>query len=498
MAAVVSVGVVGLGAENWRRGLLALFFVGVLQDVFRKLTPGAPAYFILWVGVVFVVVALLAYGRGALRGIEPLYLRDRALANAWRFFFAVVVLQAIHALLRWGNPFVPMLGLFFYLGPVVALLVGIAYVRSHRCIDRFLIIYVLIMAPAALTVYLAPQFGGQFPVLRDVGVFTGTQMMIYDVGAAIESNSGVLRVGELAAWHAATSIMFLLILMVRRPSLVFRAVSMVLIAALVGAIVLTGRRKMLMTLVVFLSFQWVLFALLRRGLTKATGAMLALVVAGTLGFAALGLEQGDSSRSLYAQRSLTVFESVDDRIATARNLFVSAWHRSGGIGLGAGIAGQGARFAGGGGSARAVGGSAEAGVGMILVELGLLGVIAVLWLLYRLSIRMWYGLRVLAKRNIMMMSYAVAFIALLVSNLATFSVATQLYGDLLVLITLGLVAGMLFALINAGLLQRRARGNGSMPAERRDEDSSGSDTHAPGSECSAPSGMNCPVLAKER
>ncbi|TVQ86609.1 MAG: hypothetical protein EA400_12695 [Chromatiaceae bacterium] len=450
-------GVFGLVADNWRRGVLALFAVGVLQDVFRKLTPGAPAYFILWVGVVFGVVVLFALSRGAVRGLRPLYLQDRALADAWRFFIAVVLLQAIHAWLRWGSPLVPVLGLFFYLGPVVALLVGMAYAKSERWIDRFLAGYVLIMLPAVLTVYLTPQFGEQFPVLRDVGVLTGTQITIYDVGTALESYSGVLRVGELAAWHAATTIMFLSILMVRRPGLIFRAFTIFLIAALVGAILLTGRRKMLMTLVVFFSFQWVLLALLRRGLTKGTGTLLALVVGGTLAFAVFGLEQTDSPHGLYAQRGLSVFDSLDERTTTARRLAVSAWHRSDVIGLGAGVAGQGARFAGGAGSARAVGGAAEAGVGMILVELGLVGVIALLWLLYRLGVRVWYGLRVLAARHRMMLPYASAFVAMLVANLATFAVATQLYGDLLVLITLGLTAGMLFALVNAGLVQQRVR-----------------------------------------
>jgi hypothetical protein len=287
-------------------------------------------------------------------------------------------------------------------------------------------------------------------------VITGTQIVIYDVGTILESYSGLLRVGELAAWHAGTSIMFLTILVARYPSLTFRALAVLLIAALVGAILLTGRRKMLMTIVIFFAFQWILLALLRRGLTKGTVTLLALVSSGTLVFSLFGHEQRDTEQALYAERGLTVFESVDDRLTTTKDLLSSALQRSGGIGLGTGIAGQGARYAGGSGSAWAVGGSSEAGIGMIMVELGLVGFIASLWLLYRIGYRVLQGLFALARPgNDSMLFYAVSFVAILVANVATFSVATQLFGDFMVLITLGLVAGALFALLNLGLLQRR-------------------------------------------
>ena len=47
--------------------------------------------------------------------------------------------------------------------------------------------------------------------------------------------------------------------------------------------------------------------------------------------------------------------------------------------------------------------------------------------------------------------YAASFAALLIANIATFTVATQVYGDHVILIVLGLVAGMLFSLAMAGI-----------------------------------------------
>ena len=44
-------------------------------------------------------------------------------------------------------------------------------------------------------------------------------------------------------------------------------------------------------------------------------------------------------------------------------------------------------------AARAVGGSSEAGLGKIVVELGIPGALVILWLLYRLALRVWQGFR---------------------------------------------------------------------------------------------------------
>lgn len=454
----ISLFVISLVMSDWRRGLLTLLVIGVLQDVLRKLTPGAPASFILWTGSLFAVVMLVAYGRGAIKGLRPLYLHDARLEKSWIWFILVVLLQAGNALVRWGNPLISVLGVVFYLGPVAALLVGAAYVRSEQQIERFLKTYVLIMVPAALTVYLSAEFADQWPVLRDVGTFTGTQLVIYDAGTVLVSHPGVFRVGELAAWHAATSIAFLSVLGMRYPSLVFRLFIGVLAVALVGAIILTGRRKMLMALPIFFSFQWVLLILLHRGLTRRTGALLTMVLAGALAFSFLGHEEQVTRGSYYAQRGESVFESTDERLQTTQNLVISAWYRSGGIGVGAGVAGQGMRFAGDSGGAQyAVGGSAESGLGMIIVELGAPGVVVMLWLLFNLASRIWKGLRMLRFVNERLLVYAVSFVALLLANLATFGVATQLYSDHVVLIVLGLVAGMLFALVNAGIEQYHAQ-----------------------------------------
>ncbi|MFZ1574944.1 MAG: hypothetical protein WAT36_06875 [Chromatiaceae bacterium] len=451
LAVLVSFFVIALTLGDWRRGLLAILVLGVLQDVFRKLTPGVPGYYLVWGTAMFGVTIAVAYANGAVRRLRPLYLYDPRLKAAWGIYFLVVLAQVGHAWVRWGNPQVPLLGLVFYLGPIAALLVGVAYANSERRITTYLTAYILIMAPAVLTVYLSLEYSDQWPVLRDIGTFAGGQLIIFDQGVALESYAGILRTGEIAAWHAATAAAFLIMLATRNPSLAFRIVAGLMVVALVGAIILTGRRKMLMTLTIFLTVQWALLIFLHKGVTRQTLTLLMLGVVGSFAFTLLDPQEQASESDLYLQRGVTVFADVGGRVQTALNLLESALARSSGIGLGAGIASQGMAHVEGRMAAKAIGGSSEAGLGKVVVELGIPGALAILWLLYCLALRMWQGLRLLGRASESLSYYAASFAALLIANIATFAVATQVYGDHVILLLLGLVAGMLCSLAMAGI-----------------------------------------------
>ncbi|MBK8640015.1 MAG: hypothetical protein IPN92_17680 [Chromatiaceae bacterium] len=455
LAALVAFFVIALTLGDWRRGLLAILVVAVLQDVFRKLTPGVPAYYLLWTTMTFGTVFATAFVGGAVRSLRPLYLYDPRLKVAWGLFFLVVLAQAGHALVRWGNPQVPVLGLLFYFGPVAALLLGVAFASTERRITAFLTAYVLIMTPAALTVYLSLEFSDQWPILRDIGSFVGSQLVIYDVGTALDSHPGLFRVGEIAAWHAATAAAILIMLATRRPSLTYRIIAGLLVVALVGAILLTGRRKMLMALTIFVAVQWALLAFLHKGVNRQTLTLLVLGVVGSFALTLLDPQERNSESDLYFERGVTVFGDVSGRFQTSLDLLRSAVSRSAGIGLGAGVSAQGTQYAG--GVSGAVGGAAEAGLGKIVIELGIPGALVILWLLYRIARRLWEGFRLLAQASESLSYYAASFAALLIANIATFTVATQVYGDHAILILLGLVAGMLFSLAMAGIELRAER-----------------------------------------
>jgi hypothetical protein len=319
-----------------------------------------------------------------------------------------------------------------------------------------------VVAPAALSVYLSPALEEHWIVLQEVGEIFGGELIIYDVGTALESYSGIFRVGEIAAWHAATVAIFLIILASRDHSLGLRIGMGVLVVGLIGAILLTGRRKMLMTLTIFVVTQWALLTIFRRGGSRVVVTLLILGIFGSLGLALL---DPSSDKGLYLQRGISVFDDAIERLLTAINLFSPAIPRSYGIGLGAGVTAQGSQHVGGVGVS--AGGVGEAGIGKIVIELGLLGMIAVVVLIVRLSVRLFTNLKFLSQTSERLLYYSVSFIAFIVANLATFTVATQVYGDYFVLTIIGLVAGILFSVTLVAVRLRSASLENTPPAQAR-------------------------------
>ena len=444
VALLVSAIVVLITISNWRYGLISIVAIAVLQDVLRKLTPDVPSYYILWSVVMFAMVAMVALSRNALQNQATLWLGDERLKGAFYLYFALVALHSLHALLRWGTPVVPIFGLLFYLGPIIALLVVLAFARHPVWMKRFVGAYLLIMVPVCLTVYLSPQFKDSIPVLREVGSFVERELIIYDAGTILYSYSGLLRVGEIAAFHAAISAGLLSIVLYQRDSSTFkRALALLLIILLLGAISLTGRRKMLMALSIYWILQFTLLNILRTGYSRRMLVFAILGLSVTLG---VGLVSGDSESSLYLTRGASVFGSVSARVETSVDLFQSALDRSSWLGLGAGVASQGMRYTGV-DLFRYVGGSSESGIGLIAVELGVPGILVIAWLAFNIARVIWNKLRMIAEVDDTLLIQSVSYVALLLANAATFATATQLYGDYFVLITLGVLAGGLYACV---------------------------------------------------
>jgi len=426
-----------LSLSDWRRGLLAVILIGVLQDVLRKLTPGVPTYFILWSMTLYLFIAGLAFLNRMLPPFRTLYMHDEKARNAWNFFLLLIVLQLLNAFVRWGSPATIIFGAIFYLGPVLSILVGFAFAKHPARIRQYLVFYLIILIPTCLTVYLSPDFQDGWPVLRDVGSFIGSGLKIYDVGAILESYSGILRVGEVSAWHAATACMFLIVLVMTHRSTSNWLVSIVLAALLIGVIILTGRRKMLMTLSIFIFAQWALLARYQKGVGKLS---VLIILFGTLSSFSFTLLEPSSEESLYLQRSSTVYGESTERFGLALDLMRSAFNQSSGIGLGAGAADVGGRYAGVRQSS-GITGAAESGLGKVMIELGLLGILSLAWLLIVIARSLLRNLRVLIKLDKNLFFYQVSFLSFLFANAVTFCVATQVYGDYFILTIIGTVAG---------------------------------------------------------
>jgi hypothetical protein len=90
--------------------------------------------------------------------------------------------------------------------------------------------------------------------------------------------------------------------------------------------------------------------------------------------------------------------------------------------------------------------AAEGGLGKMAMELGIPGILVALWLVRALGHHLHEELAPLATRSPKHARMAFGLLAFLLANVATFSVATQAYSDLFVLLILGWCLGFLFAM----------------------------------------------------
>lgn len=443
-----------LAFKNWREGFALCVVTALLQDPARKLAPNQPVYFVILVGVVFGAAWLGAMTtRVSLAPGKMLGWRQHV-GLPFAFFVVVVLLQASHSLASFGNPAMTGIGLLSYLAPIpaIALAYRFALSRGDAGLLRWMKFYVLMATLALGTVYL--EFSGfDWRGLGEVG----SGMVLYGTGIKYKGNAGIFRATEIAAWHAATVACFAFILFWgRRFSPPKFLLGMAFIAFLVGIGALTGRRKMIIEVAIFLSAYFCLFSWFRRGngkmvvVTALVGVVAYAAAVGMMapdqgdgGYAAERLAKSEGgSFSKYSERAQTVFQEVPKRVVDLGVMPVSwAIESNGWLGAGVGVGSQGAQHFGGHTS-----GAAEGGLGKLTVELGVPGLLVAGWLLVAFARYVWRVLALLARTSQRHANLAFGLVAYMLANVAAFSVATQAYGDLFVLLTLGWSFGFLVAL----------------------------------------------------
>jgi hypothetical protein len=215
----------------------------------------------------------------------------------------------------------------------------------------------------------------------------------------------------------------------------------------------------------FVVFFGALLARHRGGLSKGFQAAILLGVVGLV-----GVQLTSRSREVvvvpYLERGVTILAESADRLEhmTVRQ-FGTILERNGILGSGAGTGAQGAQYFGGG--AELVGSAAEGGLGKILAELGVPGILALSWLAMafaRVLRRLANGARLLPFGDAVRVYGLVAIVP---ANLAVFVTAHQVYGDPFVLIVLGWLAGAALASPSVARLAaggEEARARVSIPA----------------------------------
>lgn len=449
---------------DWRRGLLLCLCVGFVQDPIRKLLPGRPVALVVAVALCFVVCMVGLFARGerlALRRLFQWFPRVRPAAMA---FLVIVLLQSLVTVVRTGNSVLAGIGMLAYLSPPLALLLGERYVTDFARFQRWVKWYLAGALAAGGSVLL--QYAGWSPQVFSSMGFD----WVHGASGSVKMLNGLMRTSEIAAWHAAAGACLLAAWAIGARTAKVRWLGAAASAGLVAAVFLTGRRKMLAEIALFAVLYAVLLLHYRRGASRAVQFGVVAVLIGLVGLQLRAGAESEPMLGTYVERGFTVFADAGERLGGMTiGMFASIISRNGLLGSGAGTGAQGSQYFGGG--TEIVGGAAEGGLGKVLAELGLPGLLALAWLgiaLGRVVFRIVRFARSCPAHQALRLYGLAAFLP---ANAAVFLTAHQVFGDPFVLIVLGLVTGSILAFPKIVLRERLGLGAQapvpSEPAGRR-------------------------------
>lgn len=424
--------------SGWRSVMLIMIPVGFLQEPIRKLIAGQPVVMQLWAVAVFGIAMLMAMANFGKPTLQPLSGDRRRTRTLLTFFIGLTLLQALHSLVRSGTPMVPIIGILSYLLPIPALWVAYVYVRTTMDIRRFLKLYALTASVTTLSVILSFK-GVADPVFQQVG---DSPMVVYhQLVGVVELYCGFLRSPEVAAWHAAAAVCAAVTIAISFKDSFFRVLAPAIALSGFFTVMLTGRRKALAIMALYAIFYTCGLLLAKRRSAKSA-AFAGLAVGLALVGGSLAMAPESSEPNPHLERSATAFDDSWERFEQLGIGSITSAYRTGGIiGLGTGAGAQGTQHIAG----TTIQYSAEGGLGRIMLELGVLGLllgtlcsVAVFGTVRRCMRDAYHNSDQLYKLEL-------GIIAFVGANVPVFIGAAQVFGDPFVLMILGMNLGFVLA-----------------------------------------------------
>jgi hypothetical protein len=371
----------------------------------------------------------------------------------------LIIAQAFNSFANFGNPMITLVGLLTYLLPLPSIVFAYQLVvrAGEARIHQFIRIYLVLMMLALTTVYLE-YAGYEWPIFGQVG----GNLLIYDkyLDGILIPHSGLFRASEIASWHAMTCACFIMMLvMLQKINLRTLSIAAILVALLLGVGILTGRRKTVTEVAVFAGTYFILWIVFKKGLGRLG---LALTIAGVIGVGWLFLQLDDRPAYMdqealgyyrYVERTKTGFQDAPARFVELGIAPISwAYDRFGFIGAGLGVGTQGTQYL---GRDEGIAGAAEGGLGKITLELGIPGLFLMGFLGILVFKHLWQIMRAASRVSSRIAGLSYGLFSFLVANITAFSVATQAYGDLFILLILSWTLGFLLAI--PVMLEREVR-----------------------------------------
>jgi len=432
-----------LSLFNYRRGMFLCLVVGFFQEPIRKLVPGEPVYFTMMVGLLMATTFIGAKLRGFPLTFRPIHAWNGILRTPLNLFIAAVLVQCMVAYIITESLVIPGIGLIGYLAPLPALLLAYYFAGDLEQIYTFFKWYIILCMLMLSGIYLS-RLGFDWQVLKAVGpglrIYGNTKLGYIDLPP------GFFRAPEIAAWHGGAAICLLIVLAVSRGNRGLYWLAGILIPLALMAVIFTGRRKILLEIVMFVLIYGGLLSHFRRGGAKLTAMILLLGVGGW--FFATQTDYGATmiftDINPYFDRQSSLQQNISDRFMTMTvDAFGEVIEHNGFLGSGAGTGSQGAQHFGGGGEL--VGSSAEGGIGKVLAELGVPGLMLFLFLLVRFGCYHWSIVKTSRAWDFQTASLVYGMTAFLAANAVIFVSAHQVFGDPFVLLMLGWLLGFTLA-----------------------------------------------------
>jgi hypothetical protein len=418
-----------LALRNWRLGVGLGIVVGLIQDPIRKSIPGTPGLLAVAAAPVLcaTVVSALASGDVSLRRFREAYPR----IAGWAFLFLLSLIPATLVLLQQGGSLyrLGLFGLYGWLTPLAAALLGVFWVRRPGDLSRLTIFYCAV-AGLFLTGTLL-EYQGRYPEWPALGTWSlDANWDRQAEGVDIGLTSGFFRSPDLMSWHAAT--LTVLALMLAQSEHRPRTLGWLVLAGY-GAtcLLLGGRRKM-----IGIPFLWGALAFLplvgSGRLARAVGLLSAAALAGLV--LLLASDEIGVIRDYFVFAGSTA-DDAPSRFGDSLRSVARMWRVGGWTGLGVGSASVGAQHLG-----LRVPTAPEDGLGKLMAELGVPGLVLGLALAAVVASTLMGQLRVVARTPWAPTHYGLA--ALASANVVPFLVSHHAYGDSLVMFMSGMILGL--------------------------------------------------------
>jgi len=406
---------VAVSLVDWRRGWLLALLVGVLQDPFRKITPGTPVEMTFSIVLIYLVILFSAQAT-LQRSLADMRRRYAQLIVFGGLLMIFLIVAAITGLATYGIEYwkVPALSLFIYLMPVPALVLGYSFADSEEKILTVFRFYAQITTVALIG---TPLEYLNIP-WKALGMVAMPEGFIRQLpGVNIRILSGFYRAPDIMGWHAATLTMIGLTMILRNKTL--RASWPWMAVATWGFFnaLLSGRRKAVYAIVVF-----VVVLLWRYTRRLTTAQFISFVLAGVLMAVVVSRVSSSEESSVYTKGTAVTKTEVFQRLEGG---FFDTIDQFGVMGAGLGTATQGVRHL----LGRDVNvGWQEGGLGKLTIELGVPGLLAAILftaVLLRLLIRIsWFPDEPHTTKLI-----RCGLLAMVMANIVGFLVSAQAYSD---------------------------------------------------------------------